>query len=71
MQPNEMLPLTSRPSSPTSAATHQLDLAFDHPSLNGLTSGDREDVIVIIAQLMLEACGKSLGVPEETGDEHA
>ena len=71
MQPNEMPSLTSRPSSPISAVTHQLDLAFDHPRLNGLTSGDRQDVIVIMAQLMIEACSKSLGVAEETGDEHA
>ena len=71
MQPNETQAPTLRPSAPASAAMHQLDLALDHPRLIGLSPSERQDVIIIIAQLMLEARGMSHAATKENSDEHA
>ena len=62
---------TSRPGALVSTSVHQLDLALDHPRLNGLTPSERQDAIAIIAQLMLEARGLAATATTGRSDEHA
>jgi hypothetical protein len=62
---------TPQPSALIRTSVHQLDLALDHPRLNGLTPSERQDAIAIIAQLMLEARGLATAATMENGDEHA
>ena len=68
-------PETQAPTSPQStlpgAAAHQLDLVLDHPRLKGLSPRERQDVLVIIAQLMLEARGIVGSATKEDSDERA
>ena len=49
---------------------HQLDLALDHPSLNGLLSSERLNVVTALARLILEARGIVSAATREDGDDH-
>jgi len=60
--------LVQRPTPSALAPLRQLDLAFDHARLRGLTATERRTVITRLAGLLLEARGI---VTREAGDEHA
>ena len=59
----EKTELVPRPPTPK----RQLDLAFDHAWLRGMTLTERRTVIAQLARLLLEARGI---VTREVGDDH-
>jgi len=61
----ELVPRSSTPSA--LVPPRQLDLAFDHARLRGMTPTERQTVIAQLARLLLEARGI---VTREVGDDH-
>jgi hypothetical protein len=60
--------LTPTPHHRTQTVSHQLALVFDDVRLRGMTPAERQAVLKMLAQLLLEASGVAT---REVGDDNA
>jgi hypothetical protein len=60
--------LTPTPHQETQTVPHQLALVFDDARLRSMTPAERQDVLKILAQLLIEASGIAT---REAGDDNA